>query len=119
MRLGFADAEGAFTPGELLQVALAGCMSLTVEDLILRRAREDAAFEATAGSWRAPGVREYQQIWVDMGVDLSFLDADTREQVVKAMRLAVERQCTVHRTVDRGAEVTLLVNTESSDSTMA
>jgi hypothetical protein len=28
-------------------------------------------------------------------VDLSFLDADTRERVAKAMRLAVERQCTV------------------------
>jgi uncharacterized OsmC-like protein len=109
--------ERAFTPGELLQVALAGCVSLTVEDFVTRRAGEDAAFGATAGSWRAPGVREYQQIWVDMKVDLSFLDADTRERVVTAMRLAVERQCTVHRTVDRGAEVALTVHTDASDST--
>ncbi|WP_093930555.1 OsmC family protein [Streptomyces sp. ok210] len=117
VRLGFADAEEAFTPGELLQIALAGCMSLTVEELVTRRAGEDAALEATAGSWRAPGVREYQRIWVDLDVDLSFLDTVTRERVAAAMRRAVEGQCTAHRTLEKGAEIALAVETDRASNT--
>lgn len=112
VRLGFADAEEAFTPGELLQIALAGCMSLTVEGLVTRRVGGEAAFEATAGSWRAPGVREYQRIWVDLDVDLSFLDAPTRERVAAAMRKAVQGQCTAHRTLEKGVEIALAVATD-------
>lgn len=43
MRLGLPGVEGAFTPGELLQVALAEPMSLTTEDFIMRRARQNVA----------------------------------------------------------------------------
>lgn len=43
VRLGLPGVEGAFTPGELLQVALAEPMSLTTEDFIMRRARQNVA----------------------------------------------------------------------------
>jgi uncharacterized OsmC-like protein len=46
---------------------------------------------------------------VALKVDLSFLDEAMRERVIRAMRTAVERQCTVGRTVERGAPVHLSV----------
>jgi len=119
VRIGRAGADGAFTPGELLQVAAAGCAAITVEELVVRRAGQDARITATAGFDRAPGVREYEQVHVNLHADLSFLDEDTRERVLKAMRTAVERECTVSRTVERGAEVLLTIDASAAPSAAA
>jgi uncharacterized OsmC-like protein len=111
VRIGRNGAEGAFTPGELLQIAVAGCASVTVEELVTRRAGDDARMEATVDYERGPGAREYERLRVVLAADLSFLDDTTRERVVRAMKTAVERECTVSRTVERGAPVDLTLDT--------
>ncbi|MFD7923582.1 OsmC family protein [Streptomyces sp. NPDC059740] len=107
VRLGRVGGEGSFTPGELLQLAAAGCAAVTVEELVVRRAGEDARIVATAGADRRPGSHEYDALHVGLEVDLSGLDDATRERVVQAVRTAVAGQCTVSRTVERGTPVTL------------
>jgi uncharacterized OsmC-like protein len=119
VRIGRDGAPGSFSPGELLQVAAAGCAAVTVEELVVRRAGEDARITATASYERAPGVREYQQVHVNLHADLSFLEEGARERVLKAMRMAVERECTVSRTVERGAEVLLTIDATAADATAA
>lgn len=109
VRIGRNGANGSFTPGELLQIATAGCVSVTTEELVTRRGGDDARMVATVDYDRAEGVREYQSLRVDLRVDLSFLDQHTHQRVVNAIRLAVDRQCTVSRTVERGAKVDLTV----------
>jgi uncharacterized OsmC-like protein len=110
VQIGRDDAPGAFSPGELLQIATAGCAAVTVEELVTRRAGDDARLVATADHERTPGVREYELLRVTLLADLSFLDVGTRDRVAQAIRTAVERQCTVSRTVERGAPVELTID---------
>ncbi|HEY0531007.1 MAG TPA: OsmC family protein [Actinoplanes sp.] len=109
VRIGRNGMPGSFSPGELLQIATAGCSAVTVEELVTRRAGDDAELVALAEAEKSPGGHEYDLIRVTLLADLSFLDDDTRERVVFAMRKAVERECTVSRTVERGAVVELAV----------
>src|SRR3954469_8633983 len=103
VRIGRDGAPGSFSPGELLQVAAAGCAAVTVEEFVVRRAGADARIVATADHQRRPDSHEYEQVHVTLHADLSFLDDATRERVLKAMHTAVDRECTVSRTVERGA----------------
>jgi len=107
VRVGRNGMPGSFSPGELLQVATAACSAVTVEQLVTRRAGPDAELVARAGATRSEGGHEYTEIRVTLLADLSFLDDETREQVVRAMHKAVARECTVSRTVERGAHFSL------------
>jgi uncharacterized OsmC-like protein len=109
VRIGRSGAPGSFTPGELLQIATAGCTAITTEELVTRRAGDDTRMVTTVDHVRAEGAREYERIRVQLHAELAFLDEDTRERVMRAMRAAVERQCTVSRTLERGAPVDLTI----------
>ncbi|WP_037841048.1 OsmC family protein [Streptomyces sp. NRRL F-5126] len=111
VRIGRVGAEGSFTPGELLQLAAAGCAAVTVEELVVRRSGEDAPFVATVDNDRRPGSHEYDALHVALDVDLSSLDAAARERLAAAIRTAVERECTVSRTIEKGTPVTLDIAT--------
>ncbi|GAA3732739.1 OsmC family protein [Streptomyces tremellae] len=111
VRIGRVGGEGSFTPGELLQVAAAGCAAVTVEELVVRRSGENARFVATAGNDRRPGSHEYDALHVALDVDLSSLDEAARERVAAAIRAAVARECTVSRTIEKGTPVTLDIAT--------
>lgn len=109
VRIGRTGMPGSFSPGELLQIATAACSAVTVEELVTRRGGDDARLVARAGAVRSPDGREYDAVRVTLLADLSFLDDETRARVVRAMTKAVERSCTVSRTVERGARVELAV----------
>jgi len=116
VRLGRTGAADAFTPGELLQIAAAGCAAITVEEFVTRRAGADAPILATVDHERAAGVREYERLTVTLRADLSFLDDEMRARVVRAMHTSVQRECTVSRTVERGAPVELIIESEGDQS---
>jgi uncharacterized OsmC-like protein len=107
--IGRSGRPGSFSPGELLQIATAACTAVTVEELVTRRAGEDARLVALAEATKSADGREYARLRVTLLADLSFLDDLTRERVVRAMEKAVERECTVSRTVERGAPVELTI----------
>ncbi|MFG1606775.1 OsmC family protein [Actinoplanes sp. NPDC049265] len=107
VRIGTDEVAGAFSPGELLQLAVASCSTVTIEDMVVRRSGPDARVNATVDRDRAPGTHEYQRISVTLDVDLAGLDDTERGRVVKALRTAVERECTVSRTVEQGTPIDL------------
>jgi uncharacterized OsmC-like protein len=108
VRVGREGALDAFSPGELLHVAVAACNLVTVEELITRRTGPDTPMIASVE--HEGGVTEYDKLAVTLQADLSFLDDATRERVLKAMRISIDRQCVVSRTLKRGAEVTLTID---------
>lgn len=108
VRVGRNGDEDAFSPGELLHIAAAACTAVTVEELVTRRTGPDAPMVATVT--HGGGVNEYEKMEITLQADLSFLDDATRERVLKAMRLAVDRQCSVSRTLKRGASVMLTID---------
>jgi uncharacterized OsmC-like protein len=106
VRLGRAGAEGAFSPAELLQIAAAGCSAVTAEELITRRVGEDAKFRVTVDADRREGASELDAVHVAFDVDVSTLAADQREALAGAVDRAIERLCTVSRTLKKGIPVT-------------
>jgi uncharacterized OsmC-like protein len=106
VRLGRAGAEGAFSPAELLQIAAAGCSAVTAEELITRRVGEDAKFCVTVSADRREGASELDAVHVAFDVDVSTLAADQREALAGAVDRAIERLCTVSRTLKKGIPVT-------------
>lgn len=106
VRLGRSGAEGAFSPAELLQIAAAGCSAVTAEELITRRVGEDAKFRVTVSADRREGASELDAVHVAFDVDVSTLPADQREALAGAVDRAIERLCTVSRTLKKGIPVT-------------
>lgn len=105
VRIGRVGAEGAFTPGELLQIALAGCSAVTAEELITRRVGEDSEFTVHADADRRHGAHEYDALRVSFDIDLSTVDDATRARLESTIRHALEQLCTVSRTVEKGTPV--------------
>lgn len=106
VRLGRTGAEGAFSPAELLQIAAAGCSAVTAEELITRRVGEDAKFRVAVTADRREGASELDAVHVAFDVDVSTLAADQREALAGAVDRAIERLCTVSRTLKKGIPVT-------------
>ena len=105
VRLGRKGAPGAFTPAELLQIAAAGCAAVTAEDLITRRAGEDSAFRVEVSADRREGASELDAVYLRFDVDLGELDQTERENLATAVDRAIERLCTVSRTLKKGIPV--------------
>lgn len=99
-----------FTPGELLLAAIAGCAGVTAETLITRRVGEDAEVVVRADRTKPeddPHIFDGVQTRFDL--DLSALDAEERTKLVELVHRAIEKNCTVSRTVVKGAPVSIEV----------
>lgn len=106
VRIGGAELEGEhFTPGELLKLALAGCVGLSVDRVTSRRLGEDFAMTVWAHGRSDEESNRYQHIAEEVLVDLSSLDADERAKLVDIMARAIERGCTVGRSVEGAIDV--------------
>jgi len=106
VRVGRAGAEGAFSPSELLQIAAAGCSAVTAEELITRRVGEDSKFRVTVSADRREGASELDAVHVAFDLDVSGLGESQREALAGAVDRAIERLCTVRRTLVKGIPVT-------------
>jgi len=106
VRIGRKGAEGAFSPAELLQIAAAGCSAVTAEELITRRIGEDAKFRVGVSADRREGASELDAVHVAFDVDVSTLTADQRDALAGAVDRAIDRLCTVSRTLKKGIPVT-------------
>ena len=105
VRLGRKGMAGSFSPAELLQIATAGCNAVTAEDLITRRVGEDSAFRVEVSADRRGDAPELDGVHVRFDVDLSEVDQTEREQLAVAVDRAIERLCTVSRTLKKGIPV--------------
>ncbi|MFE0024298.1 OsmC family protein [Amycolatopsis sp. NPDC059021] len=106
VRLGRKGQEGVFSPAELLQIAAAGCAAVTAEELITRRVGEDSKFRVGVTADRREDAWELDAVHVAFDVDVAALDADQREALAGAVDRAIERLCTVSRTLKKGIPVT-------------
>jgi uncharacterized OsmC-like protein len=104
---GRAGEQGTFSPGELLLVAIGGCSQLSAESLLARRIGEDAPQAVTVEADKDYDNERYRAVRVTFDVDLSALEDTERKSITAASLRAIERLCTVSRTVENGAEVTI------------
>jgi uncharacterized OsmC-like protein len=79
---------------------------VTAEELITRRIGEDAKFRVTVDADRREGASELDAVHVAFDVDVSTLTADQRDALAGAVDRAIDRLCTVSRTLKKGIPVT-------------
>ncbi|MBF6182641.1 OsmC-like protein [Nocardia otitidiscaviarum] len=98
---------GAFTPGELLKIALAGCTGLSADFTLSRRLGDN--FDATVRvSGDADRENElYPELNESFELDMSELDEESRQRLLVAAQRAIDKVCTVGRTLKAGTVVNL------------
>ena len=113
VRVGVAGTPGSFTPGELLQMAVATCAALSADHVLGSRLGHD--FEAAllmsaegVGS-DDPGGARLTHLASEVVTDLSGLAPERRQALVTRAEGAIERICAVGRTVGHGATHTTTI----------
>ncbi|WP_265522602.1 OsmC family protein [Oerskovia flava] len=112
--IGPASAGAVFTPGELLKIALAACAGMSSDRTFARRLGDDYAVTI-----RVEGVKDleedrYPVITEHFDIDLSPLDDEARERLLTVAERAIDKTCTVGRTIKNGATVETLFQPEGS-----
>lgn len=101
VRFGPADVDGAFTPGELLAVALAACNLMSADFPIARRVGEHVELTGEVTAVKDAATNRYAEASVRLAVGgADHLDEQAWQELVAAAARAVDRACTVGRTVD-------------------
>lgn len=104
--IGGAELEGEhFTPGELLKLALAGCVGLSTDHAASRRLGDDYDITVWAHGQSDDASNRYERIAEDLVLDLSSLDEAERAKLVDIMARSIERACTVGRSVEGAIDV--------------
>ncbi|MDR3660813.1 MAG: OsmC family protein [Mycobacterium sp.] len=104
--VGSEDVEGVFTPGELLKIALAACSGMSSDHPLRTRLGDD--YQATI---RVSGAADrdnevYPKLQESMELDLSGLSDDEIKRLKIVVERAIDKVCTVGRTLKAGTEVT-------------
>ncbi|GAA4416404.1 OsmC family protein [Georgenia halophila] len=107
------DGEGRFTPGELLQIALATCSTLSADHRLAHALGDDFAAVVGVSAEKNAEDNRYGSITAEIVTDLSRLDEETMAKTVERADAAIERQCTVSRTLTAGAGNTVFFTNEA------
>ncbi len=112
VRVASAGTPAAFTPGELLKIAVAACSGLSADFSLSRKLGEhfDATIRVSGDPDRENEV--YPEIDEVFELDLSELSEGERERLLVSVQRAVDRVCTVGRTLKSGSKVTLSFDVE-------
>lgn len=112
VEIGNTGDEGVFGPVELMKIALAGCAGLTGDNALSRRLGDDVAVTIEVGGMTDGSADRVPAFAERLVVDLSSLADDERETLLVVLHRAIEEHCTVSRTLEAGATVTLTVDGE-------
>lgn len=118
VHIGSAEHDERFTPGELLKLALLGCTGLSTDVTLARRLGDDYAATLHGATVKNAAEERYTEAHERLEVDLSALEPDAAARLLAAAGRAVDKSCTVGRTVQAGADVHLtFVDTATGAST--
>ena len=108
--VGPVAAGAVFTPGELMKIALAGCSGMSADSSLARRLGDDVPISVHVSGPSDPAEVRYPTLHEELVVDLSGLSRDERSRVETVIRRAIDRSCTVGRTLQQSASVELTVS---------
>lgn len=110
VRIGPADVDGCFTPGELLKLALIGCAGMSADRVASRRLGDDFEMTVWAHGRSDRDENRYRRVDEELLVDLSGLEPDERATLIDLMDKAIRRGCTVARSVEDAIELDLRID---------
>jgi len=107
--IGSEDVEGVFTPGELLKIALAACSGMATDHPLARRLGDDYTAVIRVSGDADREQERYPLLEETLVLDLSGLSDAEAEQLRIVAARAIDRVCTVGRTLKSGTTVTVEV----------
>ncbi len=110
VRMGPVSAGDVFTPGELLKIALAGCAGMSADHSLARRLGDDVPVTVYVAGPKLRTDERYPALQEELVVDLSGLAPAERDRVLTVVSRAIDRNCTVGRTLEHSATVDLTIN---------
>lgn len=99
LRVGTAGTPDHFTPGELLQLALAACSVLSADHVFASRLGEDFEARADVTARKADDGDRYDRMLVNLAIDLGSLEPERREALLTRATRAIDRLCGVGHTL--------------------
>jgi len=103
--IGPAGAGPVFTPGELLQLALAACSAMSSDARLTLALGDKFPAITQAIPTKHESDDRYISFRETMTVDLSGLSDDAREKTIKFALSSIANNCTVGNTIMAGAEI--------------
>jgi uncharacterized OsmC-like protein len=103
------DVEGAFTPGELMKIALAACSGMSSDQPLRRRLGDDYSATIRVSGLADRDQERYPLLVESLEVDLSGLSDDEVARLRTVVERAIDQVCTVGRTLKDGTKVTFEV----------
>ncbi len=112
--IGAEDVEGAFTPGELLKIALAACSGMATDLTLARRLGDDYPAVIRVSGPADRDQERYPRLAETLEIDLSGLSVQEAQRLRIVVNRAIEQVCTVGRTLQSGTAITFEVADVSS-----
>ncbi|MGO1401005.1 MAG: OsmC family protein [Flaviflexus sp.] len=117
VKIGDPEAPEVFSPGELLQFAGATCVGLSMDHRLTYELGDDVHVVLDVEPERMEEENRYSAIKTVFSLDLSGLSEDELVALKKKVDGAVERNCTVGRTLEASAENTYEFKDSRNSST--
>lgn len=117
VKIGDPEAPEVFSPGELLQLAGATCVGLSMDHRLTYELGDDVHVVLDVEPERMEEENRYSAIKTVFSLDLSGLSEDELVALKKKVDGAVERNCTVGRTLEASAENTYEFKDSRNSST--
>ena len=95
--------ENQFTPGELLQLALATCHTFSADHVFSAALGKDFAASVGVASQKDERRDSYSHLTVEMVADLAELSEEQVKQLRQKSQAAIDKYCTVGHTLEDGA----------------
>lgn len=104
VRIGALGAEGAFSPVELLQAAIAGCASLSADAQLASRLGDDFDVVTTVQALYNAEENRVEKLITQIAVDTSELDSEKKDKLIASAERVIDKLCTVKRTLNSGVD---------------
>lgn len=104
VKIGDPAAPEVFSPGELLQLAAATCAGLSIDHRLTYALGEDVHVTLDVEPDKVDEENRYSAINTTFSIDLADLGQDELLALQRKIDEAIERSCTVKRTLDATAE---------------
>jgi len=119
VRMGPVEAGDVFTPGELLKIALAGCAGMSSDHTLARHLGAEVAVTVHVAGIKHPAEERYPALHEELVADLSGLGSSALDRVLTVVQRAIDRNCTVGRTLEHSTDVSLTVTDASAGAAVA
>ncbi|OZC61148.1 hypothetical protein CH306_23850 [Rhodococcus sp. 15-725-2-2b] len=111
--IGSESVEGVFTPGELLKIALAACTGMSSDLPLSRRLGDDYAATVEVSGAADRENELYPELNEILRVDLGAMDPEAQERLLTVVERAIDKVCTVGRTLKAGTKITLDIDVDA------